>query len=94
MVGLLDANLSERLQLRADLKLEDAVARARNNEAVKSQQPTVRGLAMFSTNTQITMDALHSHSKNKQPHRSTRSAGNTRSSGRPQTVGHKVGIEV
>ena len=41
VVGLLDANILEQLQLEADLKLEDAFERARNSEAVKSQQITV-----------------------------------------------------
>ena len=84
VVGLLDANLSEKLQLEADLKLESAVARARNNEAVKSQQPTIRGSATTPSVPPTAVDALHSRSKNKQPHRSTRSTGNTWSAGRQQ----------
>ena len=36
VVGLLDANLSEKLQLEADLKLADAIAWAHNSQTVKS----------------------------------------------------------
>ena len=78
VVGLLDANLSEKLQLETGLKLEDAVARAPNKGAVKSQQPTVRSSATSSTHIPIVVEALHSRSKNKQPHRNTKNVGNTR----------------
>lgn len=43
VVGLLDAGLSEKLQLDADLTLEKAITKIRNAEAVKSQQSIVRG---------------------------------------------------
>ena len=43
VIGLLDANLVERLQLEADLKLVEAIPLARNSETVKSQQPTLSG---------------------------------------------------
>ena len=43
VVGLLDGDLSERLQLLSDLDLATAVTKARNSEAVKAQQATVRG---------------------------------------------------
>ena len=42
---LLDASLSERLQLEPDLILQDAIKRARNSAAVKHQQTTVRASA-------------------------------------------------
>ena len=45
VAGLLDASLSERLQLEPDLTLQDAIKRARNSAAVKQQQATVRGTA-------------------------------------------------
>ena len=51
VVGLHDAALAEKLQLESELKLEDAVKRARNSEAVKGQQSTVRGSADTSTHT-------------------------------------------
>ena len=43
MVGLRDHKLSEKLQLDAGLTLEKALAQARQHEAVKAQQPILRG---------------------------------------------------
>ena len=43
VVGLLDHDLSERLQLESDLNLVDTVQKARNSNTFKSQQATVRG---------------------------------------------------
>ncbi|KAL5503306.1 hypothetical protein EMCRGX_G010234 [Ephydatia muelleri] len=43
VVGLRDANLSEKLQLDSELTLEKAIAMARQSESVKLQQATVRG---------------------------------------------------
>ena len=42
VVGLLDARLSEKLQLKDSLTLETAVKEARQTEAVKGQQATIR----------------------------------------------------
>ena len=57
VVGLRDSKLSERLQLDSDLDLKKSLAMARNSEAVRAQQTTVRG----STRTPATSDlaALH-----------------------------------
>ena len=52
VVGLRDSKLSERLQLDSDLDLKKAHAIARNSEAVRAQQTTVRG----STSTPATSD--------------------------------------
>ena len=43
VVGILDSTLSEKLQLDPELTVEKAVTRARQSEAVKKQQATVRG---------------------------------------------------
>ena len=43
VVGLLDHNLSERLQLESDLKLVGTVQKACNSKTVKSQQATIWG---------------------------------------------------
>ena len=43
VVGLHDTKLSESLQLDPDLTLEKPVTKARQAEAVKQQQPLVRG---------------------------------------------------
>ena len=43
VVGLSDSKLSESLQLDPELTLEKAVSKARQSEAVKQQQPLVRG---------------------------------------------------
>ena len=45
VAGLLDASLSEGLQLEPDLTLREAIKCARNSAAVKQQQATVRGSA-------------------------------------------------
>ena len=43
VVGILDSTLSEKLQLDPELTVDKAVTRARQSEAVKKQQATVRG---------------------------------------------------
>ena len=43
VVGIQDAALSEKPQLVADLSLESAIAKVRQSELIKQQQPTVRG---------------------------------------------------
>ena len=43
VVGIQDAALSEKLQLEADLSIESAIAKVRQSELIKQQQPTVRG---------------------------------------------------
>ena len=43
VVGLQDAGLSEKLQLEPKLTLESAIAKVRQSELIKKQQPTVRG---------------------------------------------------
>ena len=43
VVGLRDAALSEKLQMNPDLTLEKAVVMARQKEAVRKQQPLLRG---------------------------------------------------
>ena len=79
-VRLLDANASEKLQLEPDLKLEDAIAQASNNEVVKPQKFTVQGMATSSMYTPMVIDALHYRSANKQTHykKSVRSARTVR----------------
>ena len=80
VVGLLDPNLSERLQLESDLKLVDAVQKARNSETVKSQQTTVWGAHMSATHASAPVDAvntLHCFPKVKQSHHSHNRTGET-----------------
>ena len=43
VVGLADKKLSEHLQLKSNLTLEDAIAKARQSEAVKKQQGILQG---------------------------------------------------
>ena len=43
VVGIADANLAEKLQLDSNLTLETAIAKVRESERVKKQQPVVRG---------------------------------------------------
>ena len=76
VVRLLNANLWERLQLEANLKLADAIPRAHNTASVKSQQSTVRGHdTSLPTHSAVTVDAIsirsHHQFSNKQPHHRT-----------------------
>ena len=57
VVGLRDTKLSERLQLDSDLDLKKALAMARNSEAVRAQQTSVRG--SMSTPATSDLAALH-----------------------------------
>ena len=43
MVGLHDATLSEKFQLEPELTLESVIAKVRQAELIKKQQPVVRG---------------------------------------------------
>ena len=81
VVGLRDANLAEKMQLDSDLKLEDAIKRARNSEAVKGQQSTVRdsGLTPSQPHTAVAVDALDR--MREQKHKRTRGR---RTGGTPQ----------
>ena len=61
VVGLCDADLSERLQMDADLTLEKAITAARQSEAVKKQQAVVRGAESQATN----VDNIHIHQQQR-----------------------------
>ncbi|XP_064468421.1 uncharacterized protein K02A2.6-like [Ornithodoros turicata] len=61
VVGLRDKNLSEKLQLDANLTLEKAVNTARQSETVKGQQPVVRGNGLSSSTTTPALDAVTQH---------------------------------
>ena len=64
--GLLDASLSERMQLEPDLTLQDAIKCARNSSLVKQQQATARSLESI-LKAKVAVDATcHSHSHHKQ----------------------------
>ena len=65
VVGLLDANLAEKLPLKADLELADAIAWARNSEMVKSQQSTVHGSATLLTKAAVAVDAISAFSRHQ-----------------------------
>ena len=62
VAGLLDASLSERLQLEPDLTLQDAIKCARNCAAVKQQQATLRGKAGV-TQATVEVNAMQSRSR-------------------------------
>ena len=61
VAGLLDASLSERLQLEPDLMLQDAIKHARNSATVKQQQATVCASAN-GVQTAVAVDAMQSRS--------------------------------
>ena len=65
VVGLRDARLSEKLQLKANLKLEDAIKQVRNSEAVKSQQSTVRTGQSALSSASGSVDALRSEKRHR-----------------------------
>ena len=56
VVGLRDAALSERLQTDSELTLDKAITMARQTEAVKEQQPVVRGEV---ENSHARVEAVH-----------------------------------
>ena len=55
IVGIQDAQLSEKMQMEPELTLERAVTLARQSEGVKTQQPTVRGELLQES----TIEAVH-----------------------------------
>ena len=59
VVGLLDAKLSEKLQLDPELTLPKAVNQARQSEAVKKQQTLMRNDFKESTGTKNEVDAVN-----------------------------------
>jgi hypothetical protein len=62
VVGICDDKLSEKMQLDPELTLEKAISLARQSEAVKKQQPLIRGQIEPEAN----LDAVKSRYKNKQ----------------------------
>ena len=62
VVGIRDDKLSEKMQLDLHLTLEKAISLARQSEAVKKQQPLIRGQIEPEAN----LDAVKSRYKNKQ----------------------------
>lgn len=58
VVGLLDATLSEKMQLDPELTLEKVLSMARHSEAVRKQQPVVRGTAQQNDLSEETVDGL------------------------------------
>ena len=65
VVGLQDVSLSEKLQLDPDLTLEKAVTAARQKEAVKQQQSTLR--SQSASTLAASVDAMQAEQQ-KQPH--------------------------
>ena len=61
VVGICDSKLSEKLQLDLDLTLDKAVAQVRQAEAVKQQQPVIRGEATYAPSL---VGAVHKASSN------------------------------
>ena len=72
VAGLLDASLSEKLQLEPDLTLQDAIKRARNSAAIKQQQATVRVSANAPQAT-VAVNAMQSRSRPHPKHFRTNS---------------------
>ena len=62
VVGIRDDKLSEKMQLDPELTLEKAKSLARQSEAVKKQQPLIRGQIEPEAN----LDVVKSRYKNKQ----------------------------
>ena len=81
VVGVKDRQVSKKLQMTANLTLELAMTTARQSEAVKTQQPLVRGEASRT----VTVEAIGGKSRHA-PAQHGHRAGNatTRSAPRPQ----------
>ena len=72
VVGIRDAQLSEKMQMEPELTLKRAVTLARQSECVKTQQPTVRGeLSQESTIEAVKGTTLQPKAQNRIPHAST-----------------------
>ena len=69
VVGLLDADLSERLQLLPDLDFTTAVTKARNSKAVNARQSIIRSSRDTSTLFAVSADAAHSYAQQDKPQR-------------------------
>ena len=65
VVGLLDQKLSEKLQLDSELTLEKAINSTRQCEAVKKQQPVVRGITDPAITKTENIDMLYKNRKQK-----------------------------
>ncbi|EDO31465.1 predicted protein [Nematostella vectensis] len=61
VVGLLEDNLAEKLQLDSDLTLEKAIMKARQSESIKQQQSVIRGQGTSSESTDV--DFVKKHQK-------------------------------
>ena len=83
VVGLLDAKLSEKLQLDPELTLPKAVNQARQSEAVKKQQTLMRNDFKESTGTNNEVDAVKTEKFRKDD--SSRSPDETPNSNKPPT---------
>ena len=69
MVGIRDSRLSQKMQMEADLTLEKAVSLARQNETVKTQQPTVRGELPQETSIEAVRGVKVPQKARSRPHR-------------------------
>jgi len=64
VVGLLDASLSEKMQLDPELTLDKALSMARHSEAVRKQQPVVRDTTQHNDLSEETVDTLTTRNAN------------------------------
>ena len=64
VVGLLDASLSEKMQLDPELTLDKVLSMAWHSEAVRKQQPVVRGTAQHNGLSEETVDTLTTRNAN------------------------------
>lgn len=76
VVGILDAKMSEKMQLDPDLTLEKAVTQTRQSETAKQQQPTIRGADQETpidavNDTKKPFKPRHQYSGAKQPSKPT-----------------------
>ena len=75
VVGLADQKVSEKLQVDADLTLENAISSLRQSESVRSQQSIVRGQEDASQPTKV--DRVHKSKPQKSPRTSLNPQGKT-----------------
>ena len=88
VVGLLDATLSEEMQLDAELMLDKALTMAHQTEAIRQQQPVVRSMLEQDSPTVECekIESVNYVSKNPHKQRPTRNHAGVGSPNRPQTI--------
>jgi len=89
LIGILDKELSEKLQLTADLTLDRAVEIVRQSEQIKGQ--ISQQAKASSADTSYLSEVAHNHGHAATPHQQYRGRGRRQNSGSFQAAGHRDG---